>query len=180
MIFEWQLNGAAAQPAGVLFVCKPQSQRLCNSLYSSKPHLFSQNFTFQKCVICAPHSPVCLIFYPPFNRRGGAPTRRFAFPAGQEEANTLHQSPAERAGERVRREQVHHQRQEEEDLRRHQPVGAADHHLVPEQEGEGEEVRGQSEEQRAVAPAGTVSGITWCMCILLMKNKLGKKAKGKN
>lgn len=125
----------------------------------------------------APISPVCLIFYPPFNRRGGAPARRFAFPAGQEEANTLHQSPAERAGERVRREQVHHQRQEEEDLGRHQPVGAADHHLVPEQEGEGEEVRGQSEEQRAVAPAGTVSGITWCMCVSLMKNKLGKKGK---
>lgn len=165
--------------AGVLFVCEPQTQRPCNNLYSSKPHLFSQIFTFQQCVIWPPHSPVCLIFYPPFNRRGGAPTRRFAFPAGQEEANTLHQSPAERVGERVRREQVHHQRQEEEDLRRHQPVGAADHHLVPEQEGEGEEVRGQSEEQRAVAPAGTVNGITWCMCILLMKNKLRKRAKGK-
>lgn len=118
------------------------------------------------------HSPICLIFCPPFNRRGGAPARRFAFPTGQEEANTLHQSPTERAGERVRSEQVHHQRQEEEDLHRHQPVGAADHDLVPEQEGEGEEVRGQSEEQRAVAPTVTVTGITWCMCVLLMKTKL--------
>lgn len=88
---------------------------------------------------------------PLFNRCGGAPARRLAFPPGQEEADTVHQGPAERTGERVRRKQIHHQGQEEEDLRRDQPVGAADHHLVPEQEGEGEEVRGQSEEQRAVA-----------------------------
>lgn len=47
--------------------------------------------------------------------------------------------------------------------------------MVPEQEGEGEEVRGQSEEQCAVAAAGTVSGITWCAGILLFKNKLRKK-----
>lgn len=147
----------------------------CSVLGHHKPHLYIQ-FS-QIWLISPPSLPACLIFCPLFNRRGGAPARRFAFPPRQEKANTLHQSPAERAGERVRCEQVHHQRQEEEDLRRYQPLGAADHDLVPEQEGEGEEVRGQSEEQCAVAAAGTVSGITWCAGILLLKNKLRKKGK---
>ncbi len=90
--------------------------------------------------------PLCSLFH----RCGSAPARRLAFPSRQEEADTLHQGPAQRTGKRVRGKQIHHQGQEEEDLRRHQPFGAANHHLVPEQEGEGEEVRGQSEDQRAV------------------------------
>lgn len=143
----------------------------------SPPPQTSPLHSFQSNLAHSNPQPVCLIFCPLFHRRGGAPARRFAFPPRQEETNTLHQSPAERAGERVRCEQVHHQRQEEEDLRCHQPLGAADHDLVPEQEGEGEEVRGQSEEQCAVAAAGTVSGITWCAGILLFKNKLRKKGK---
>ena len=102
----------------------------------------------------ASHSVRCLCplpLCPLSNRCGGSPARRLAFPPRQKEADTVHQGPAEGAGEGVRSQQVHHQGQEEEDLGRDRPVRAADHHLVPEQEGEGEEVRVQSEDQRAVA-----------------------------
>lgn len=91
-------------------------------------------------------------------RCGGASARRLALPPRPEEANPVHQDPAERAGEGVRGQQIHHQGQAQEDLRRDQPVGATDHHLVPEQARQGEEVRGQSEEQRAVNCAVDPSG----------------------
>lgn len=52
------------------------------------------------------------------NRCGGTPARRLAFPPRKEEADTVHQDPAQGTGERVRRQQIHHQGQEEEDLGR--------------------------------------------------------------
>uniref|UniRef100_A0ABM5GS22 Homeobox protein Hox-B13 isoform X1 n=1 Tax=Pogona vitticeps TaxID=103695 RepID=A0ABM5GS22_9SAUR len=76
------------------------------------------------------------------------PARGLHLPPGPQEEDPLQQRAAERAGERVLQQQVHHQGQEEEDLRRHQPHRETDHHLVPEPEGEREESRGQSEDRR--------------------------------
>lgn len=98
--------------------------------------------------VCSP-SPSDWLFL--FDRCGGAPERQLVFPPRQEEADTLHQGPAQRARERVRSQQVHHKGQEEKDFGRDQPVRATDYHLVPEQEGEGEKIRGQSEEQYSIA-----------------------------
>lgn len=98
--------------------------------------------------VCSP-SPSDWLFL--FDRCGGAPERQLVFPPRQEETDTLHQGPAQRARERVRSQQVHHKGQEEKDFGRDQPVRATDYHLVPEQEGEGEKIRGQSEEQYSIA-----------------------------
>lgn len=98
-----------------------------------------------------PISQRVLCYLCPVNRCGGTPTRWFVFSPRQKEADTLHQDSAERTGERVRRQQIHYQGQAEKDLGRHQPVGATNHHLVPKQAGQGEEIRRQSQEQCAVA-----------------------------
>lgn len=80
-------------------------------------------------------------------RRAVAP-RRLLLPPGPQEEGPVQQRAAAGAGEGVREQQVHHPRQEEEDLGRHQPLGAADHHLVPEQAGEREKSRRQSQKQQ--------------------------------
>lgn len=62
-------------------------------------------------------------------------------PPWTQKTGPLHEDPAEGAGEGVCSQQVHHQRQEKAHLRRHQPLRASSHHLVPEPAGEGEEIR---------------------------------------
>lgn len=80
-----------------------------------------------------------LFFYFLFCRRGPPATRSQQLSEGEEEEGSLHQNPAEGAGEGVRRQQIHHQREAEEDFGHHQPVRAPSDDLVPEPEGQREE-----------------------------------------
>lgn len=135
-----------------------------------------------KTPLILPHADLCSPLSSP--RRGGAPTRRLALPPRPKEAHPLYQAAAEGAGEGVHRQQVHHQGQEEEDLRRHQPVRAPDHHLVPEPARQGEKVCGQSQDQRALTttkkkkPEGLVSCFKikdWKNAPLGLSSYIGRK-----
>ncbi|PKU26955.1 hypothetical protein llap_22741 [Limosa lapponica baueri] len=73
------------------------------------------------------------------SRRGPLATRSQQLSEGTEKKGPLHQNPAEGVGKGVRGQQIHHQREEEEDFGHHQPVRAPSDYLVPEPEGQGEE-----------------------------------------
>lgn len=74
---------------------------------------------------------------------GPAPCWGLFLPTWSQEEDSLQQRSAERAGEGIFQQQVHHQGQEEKDLCSHQPFRETDHHLVPKQEGEREKGSGQ-------------------------------------
>lgn len=89
---------------------------------------------------------VCLLLRGGFSHRG----RLRLVPPREEEARPVHEGATEGTRTRVRRQQIYHQGQKEEDICPDQPVRATGHDMVPKQTRKREESCQQIEDHQLV------------------------------